>query len=127
MSAPVFSAADFLEAVLPVRQPRVASRDEGPPKVPGFARLRTGGFKLGEHSQTTHLVRWVERAHGVWGTPGPTLCGLSRFDERDPVTYALLRTADIPGWSVEGGLFGGDIVQVRCDECYRLATDEAKS
>lgn len=42
-------------------------------------------------------------------TSGPTLCGLSRFGE----------DADLPGWSMGGGVYGPAVVQIKCEECWR--------
>lgn len=55
------------------------------------------------------------------GTPGPTLCGLTRFDHRHPATHALLRVADLPGWSMGGGTAGPGVDQRRCRECWAVA------
>lgn len=73
-----------------------------------FARLRV---YVPHHAQITHLIRRNPRVPGqLGGTPGDTLCGLTRFD-RDG------KKADIPGWSVEGGVFGPDVQQIECEAC----------
>ena len=69
--------------------------------------------------QTVHLVALDER-----GSNGgrPTVCGLTRFDERDPDTYEVVRPADLPGWSMGGGgIFGPGIVQRACSACWQEA------
>jgi hypothetical protein len=80
----------------------------------GTAPLRT---TTGPNVQTTHLVRRSENG----GTPGDTLCGLTRFDRRDPETWAVIEEADIRGWSVGGGVFGPGVVQQNCAECFAAA------
>lgn len=82
------------------------------------APLRSTG---GTNVQTTHLVRRNEKG----GTPGPTLCGLTRFDERDPETWALIEKADLPGWSVGGGVFGPGVEQVECQACAAVASGDS--
>ena len=61
-------------------------------------------------TQVTHLVR--RKANG--GTGGDTLCGLTRFD--NPETGQV---ADLPGWSIGGGVFGPNVKQVECEGCRR--------
>lgn len=51
----------------------------------------------------THLVR---SAFGG-GTPGPTLCGIDRFAPTSP------------GWSIAGGVTGGDTRDTPCPDCNR--------
>lgn len=75
----------------------------------------------GRNEQTTHLVRRVGR-----GTPGPTLCGLTRFDKRDPETYEVIEKADIGGWSVEGGVFGEDVAQIECPDCVEASREQTQ-
>jgi len=41
-------------------------------------------------------------------TSGPTLCGLTRFGP----------DADLPGWSMGGGVSGGTVVQKKCSPCW---------
>lgn len=78
---------------------------------PRFARLRTVVRHRTITAQINHLVRRNPQVPGrLGGTPGDTLCGLTRFD-RDG------RKADIAGWSVEGGLSGPDIEQIECSLC----------
>lgn len=52
-----------------------------------------------------HLVRRC-RNHG---TPGPTLCGIDRFDRKGP------------GWSVSGGIEGA---HTACADCVAAASTE---
>src|SRR5690606_4506303 len=58
--------------------------------------------------QTSHLVRVVNGA-----TPGRTLCGLSRFDSRPGAS-----DADLPGWSMGGGVFGPNVEQTQSSTCW---------
>lgn len=69
--------------------------------------------------QTSHLVRLVGN-----GTPGPTMCGLTRFDQRNE-DYEVVRKADLPGWSMRGGgCFGPGIEQRPCAPCFAAAAQE---
>lgn len=78
------------------------------PKAPeGFATCNAGGGWV----QTNHLVRDTGR-----GTPGPTLCGLTRFDSEPGAD-----DADIRGWSIGGGLEGPGVEQVKCYPCWNVA------
>lgn len=54
--------------------------------------------------QVNHLVA----ANGRGGTPGDTVCGLTRFGPN----------ADLPGWSMGGGVFGPAITQHKCPACW---------
>jgi len=63
------------------------------------------------NTQISHLVRVVGR-----GTPGPTVCGLTRFDDLDGST--VVRPADLPGWSMGGGVFGPKVTQRKCPGCW---------
>lgn len=66
--------------------------------------------------QTNHLVRWVGEGH-MRGTPGRTvLCGLTRFDSKPGAN-----DADLPGWSMGGGVFGPHIRQQACPACWEAA------
>ena len=58
----------------------------------------------GARRQINHLV--------AVPTAGPTLCGLTRFGP----------DADLPGWSMGGGVFGPAIEQVPCGDCWTAAT-----
>ena len=65
------------------------------------------GFDLGD-VQTTHLVKLNERG----GHGGPTVCGLSRFG----------KDADIPGWSMGGGVSGTTVRQDSCVPCFEVGS-----
>ena len=41
-------------------------------------------------------------------TNGPTICGLTRFG----------KDADLPGWSMGGGIAGPDVAQIKCAVCW---------
>lgn len=85
-------------------------RQPSPPG--GFAICQTGvGARRSE--RINHLVRCNERG----GTPGPTVCGLTRFDSKPGVS-----DADIPGWSMHGGLSGSGVTQTNCPACWTQAT-----
>jgi hypothetical protein len=91
----------------------------GMPKAPpGFSACRV--YDTTSRTQTSHLVRRVGR-----GTPGPTLCGLTRFDDRDPTTREIIRKADLPGWGMDGGLSGLGITQSLCDACWKQGLRDA--
>lgn len=67
--------------------------------------------------QTNHLVRWVGEGH-MRGTPGRTvLCGLTRFDSKPGAN-----DADLPGWSMGGGVFGPNVRQEACHACWEAAS-----
>lgn len=74
----------------------------------GFSNCQTGtGCAPGE--RMNHLVRVVNG-----GTPGTTVCGLTRFDSKSGA-----HDADIPGWAMGGGGVSGlGIRQVRCSACW---------
>ena len=55
----------------------------------------------GARRQVNHLV--------AVPTSGPTLCGLTRFGPN----------ADLPGWSMGGGVSGPSIVQAPCPSCWQ--------
>lgn len=57
-------------------------------------------WAVGATRQINHLVKIP--------TGGPTLCGLTRFG----------KDADLPGWSMGGGVSGPNIEQIRCPECW---------
>jgi hypothetical protein len=89
-----------------------------PPK--GFAACRTsnGAQKLipvGATRQTTHLV-----ALGGNGSNGgrATVCGLTRFPLRGADGRTVIKEADLPGWSMGGGVSGPGVVQYRCEGCW---------
>ena len=71
--------------------------------------------------QVTHLVELD--ANGRNGGR-PTVCGLTRFDERDPLGMTLLRAADLPGWGMgDTGVHGPGVEQVKCPGCWDAARD----
>lgn len=89
-----------------------------PKAPPGFAtcNVHNGTQDLwaqGATRQVNHLVR-----REVHGTPGLTLCGLTRFD-------AYGRSADLPGWSIGGGVSGPNIEQTPCAACWAKASEVA--
>lgn len=75
----------------------------------GFAACR-----VGYNPQVTHLV--ILDAAGSNGGR-PTLCRLTRFPTRGGDGETLLE-ADLPGWSMGGGVSGLDVEQVECPGCY---------
>lgn len=78
-------------------------------------------WAAGAARQITHLVALDER-----GSNGgrPTVCGLTRFDERG-TDYVVTRPADLPGWSMgDGGVRGPLVEQVRCPECFAPTGEE---
>ena len=80
---------------------------------PGFVACRS----CRDSVQTVHLVALDE--HGRNGGR-PTVCGLTRFDERDPDSDEVVRPADLPGWSMGGGgIFGPATVQRACPKCWQ--------
>jgi hypothetical protein len=64
--------------------------------------------------QISHLVKLGPNG----GTPGPTRCGLTRFDDRDPIDGSLRRKADLPGWGMGGGVYGPGVAQEKCAGCW---------
>lgn len=92
-----------------------------PTPPPGFAacRVHNGRQDLlaqGATRQTTHLVALDEK-----GSNGgrPTVCGLTRFDTRND-QHEIIRPADLPGWSMGGGVSG--VEQVECESCWTGAS-----
>lgn len=80
------------------------------PKPPqGFAACR-----IGSPRQVTHLV--ILDSTGSNGGR-PTLCRLTRFPTRGKDGEVLL-DADLPGWSMGGGVEGPGVEQIECDDCY---------
>ena len=69
----------------------------------------------GYNPHMSHLV-----AVDAQGNNGgrPTVCGLTRFDQRDKTTGKLIRRADLPGWGLGGGVSGPTVVQERCTGCW---------
>jgi len=79
-------------------------------KVTGFATLQfaNGGLFDSMPVGEIHLVRSTKH-----GTPGPTMCGIDRFDR------------SMPGWSVGGGVTGGNLPKpTPCTGCLAAATAE---
>lgn len=62
-------------------------------------------WAAGATRQVNHLVV-------VGDGNGPTLCGLTRFGQ----------DADLPGWSMGGGVSGPSIEQAPCEACWAAAT-----
>ena len=87
-----------------------------PKAPPGHACCRVWDRR--SESQISHLTIRTDR-----GTPGPTLCGLTRFDDRDPETYAVIRKADLPGWDMDGGTYGPGVLQTKCEPCWARAEE----
>lgn len=82
------------------------------PEAPGgYACCRV--WNGATRTEISHLV-----VHNSRGFVGPTLCGLTRFDERDPATHAVTRKADLPGWSMNGGTSGPGVGQAKCEVCW---------
>jgi hypothetical protein len=90
------------------------------PKAPqGYVACRV----IGRANTHTHLVALDEQ-----GSNGgrPTVCGLTRFPERDPETRRTIREADIPGWGMgDSGVTGIDVTQTKCEACYAGAEQGA--
>lgn len=86
------------------------------PKAPaGFVACRS----FTRSTQTTHLV--ALDAHGSNGGR-PTVCGLTRFDDRAPDGRVIPGTAGLPGWGMgDSGICGPGVTQVPCERCYSLA------
>lgn len=70
--------------------------------------------RVGYNPQITHLVLCDSK-----GNAGrPTMCRLTRFPDRDRETGKVLLKADLPGWSMGGGVMGPDVQQIECPECW---------
>lgn len=84
-----------------------------PPAPEGFVACRTMHYK----GQTTHLVALDEK-----GSNGgrPTVCGLTRFDDRDEDGRPIPNTAGLPGWGLNGGHSGPNVEQIKCAGCYAV-------
>lgn len=84
------------------------------PKPPaGYAACR-----VGYSPQITHLVI-LDSAGSNGGRP--TMCRLTRFDVKDPHTRKVMVPADLPGWSMSGGVSGPGVEQVKCEACWSRA------
>lgn len=80
------------------------------PKPPaGFEACR-----VGSGPQVTHLVLCDSKGNGG----RPTMCRLTRFDTKDRETGKVLLRADLPGWSMGGGVSGPSVEHIECPECY---------
>ena len=90
----------------------MAERMPTPPA--GFEACRTG-----YSPQITHLVILDDT-----GSNGgrPTLCRLTRFPTCGKNGEVLL-DADLPGWSMGGGVQGPGVKQVECPDCYSRLAD----
>lgn len=84
----------------------------------GYAACRTG-----YSPQVTHLV--ILDSQGSNGGR-PTMCRLTRFPTLDPHTGKVLLRADLPGWSLGGGVSGPRVQQVECPDCYTRAAEGAR-
>ena len=92
-----------------IPQMREADNADPMPKAPeGFDACRTMGGSMSLFSalppgsvQTSHLV-----PSDGWG--GSTVCGLTRHGP----------DADIPGWSMNGGVSGRNVRQIKCFDCW---------
>jgi hypothetical protein len=75
-----------------------------------MAARGAGYTLLGPHRGTydAHLVRSMPDG----GTPGPTLCGIDRFNPGGP------------GWSLGGGVLGPEVEQRPCQDCVAVAVAE---
>lgn len=85
-----------------------------PPAPKGYEACRT--IVAGANATHTHLV-----ALDAQGSNGgrPTVCGLTRFDKRDPETHKVIERAGLPGWGMgDSGVTGIDVDQTKCDACY---------
>lgn len=83
-----------------------------PAEVAPVTGLRTLQFHFGGLMNTVgvgdiHLVRSTRT-----GTPGPTLCGIDRFDK------------NAPGWSVGGGVNDPAETYEPCEGCRSVAAQE---
>ena len=102
-------------ASAPTRRGSPASRHGMPDPPAGFAacRVHDGRQSLladGATRQVTHLVELDEEGNNMGR---PTVCGLTRFDSEPGA-----KDADLPGWSMGGGIYGPDVEQVRCEGCW---------
>lgn len=87
------------------------------PKAPkGYVACRV----ISRAATTTHLVLLDEEGNNGGR---PTVCGLTRFDKRDPETRKIVEPAGLPGWGMgDSGLTGTDVAQIKCEPCYEGAT-----
>lgn len=92
------------------KRDRIARVIPMPTPPDGFEACR-----VGYSPQITHLV--LADSKGSNGGR-PTLCRLTRFPTLDPHTRKELLPADLPGWSMGGGVSGPSVEQVECSECY---------
>ena len=88
-----------------------------PPKGYAACRVHDGKQDLwaeGAVRQVTHLVALDDRGNNGGR---PTVCGLTRFPDRAE-DYTVTRPADLPGWSMGGGVYGPGVEQVKCEACW---------
>ena len=86
-----------------------------PPPPAGYEACRT----ILTNATLTHLIELDE--HGSNGGR-PTVCGLTRFDDRDPDGRTIPNTAGLPGWGLgDSGVTGPGVIQIRCLDCYNGA------
>jgi hypothetical protein len=93
-----------------------------PPKGYATCRVHDGERKLiplGAVRQITHLVTLDEQGRNMGR---PTVCGLTRFDQRNE-QHEVVHPADLPGWSMGGGVAGPGIEQVKCEPCWAATYD----
>lgn len=86
-----------------------------PPAPKGFVACRV----ILPHATLTHLVELDEK-----GSNGgrPTMCGLTRFDDRDSDGRPIPHTAGLPGWGMgDSGISGPGVDQIKCGGCYENA------
>lgn len=86
-----------------------------PPAPAGFVACRV----MLPSATLTHLVALDEK-----GSNGgrPTVCGLTRFDDRDENGRPIEGSAGLPGWGMgDSGQAGPGVDQIRCAECYAAA------
>ena len=101
---------------IPAPRPHRRLPLNGMPEAPaGYAACRT---MTGPGRQVSHLVIQIPKG----GTPGhAVLCGLTRFDGRDAYGKSIPGTAEIRGWSINGGVSGVGVEQVKCAGCWAEA------
>lgn len=81
--------------------------------ITGLVTCQFGGHKRGVYSWI-HAVRKRAGIRGVRlpGTPGPTLCGIERFNR------------EAPGWSLSGGVIDNNVDYHGCYQCGKVALNE---
>lgn len=67
-------------------------------------------------SLTSHLVKLDDEGRNGGR---PTVCGLTRFDDRDEDGKPIPNTADLPGWGMGmSGVEGPGVEQIKCPGCW---------